>query len=98
VIVGSFRQAYCQPGMRGRVAMSTRFIFFGVWPFGSLLGGALGAALGARAALFVLAAANLLTDIWLFTGPIKRSRDLPATPPGSPDDGIGRAAARDPAA
>jgi hypothetical protein len=81
VIVGSFRQAYCPPGMRGRVAMTTRFIFFGVWPFGSLIGGALGAALGVRTALFILAGTNILADLWLFTGPIKHSRELPSAPP-----------------
>jgi predicted MFS family arabinose efflux permease len=93
VIVGSFRQAYCPPGMRGRVAMSTRFIFFGVWPFGSLLGGALGAVFGVRTALFILAGANILSDIWLFIGPMKRSRDLPAAAAVSPDDGIDQAVA-----
>jgi predicted MFS family arabinose efflux permease len=80
VNVGSFRQAYCPPDMRGRVAMTTRFVFFGVWPFGSLLGGLLGAELGVRTALFILAGTNILADLWLFTGPIKRHRDLPDAP------------------
>jgi predicted MFS family arabinose efflux permease len=80
VNVGSFRQAYCLPEMRGRVAMTTRFVFFGVWPFGSLIGGALGAELGIRTALFILAGTNILADLWLFTGPIKRHRDLPEAP------------------
>jgi MFS family permease len=77
VIVGSFRQAYCPPGMRGRVAMTTRFVFFGVWPFGSLLGGALGTVVGVRPALLILAITNLLAGLWLFVGPIKRSKELP---------------------
>jgi predicted MFS family arabinose efflux permease len=80
VIVGSFRQAYCPPGMRGRVAMSSRFIFFGVWPIGSLLGGVLGTVLGVRPALFILAGFNVLVDFWLFIGPVKRSRELPDAP------------------
>jgi hypothetical protein len=91
VIVGSFRQAYCPSGMLGRVAMSTRFIFFGVWPFGSLLGGVLGAVFGVQTALLILASTNILADLWLFTGPLKRSRELPAAPVALPIDGIGQA-------
>jgi Transmembrane secretion effector len=80
VITVSFRQAYCPPGMRGRVAMSIRFISYGVWPLGSLLGGVLGTVLDVRTALFILAGANVISDIWLFIGPLKYSRDLPTEP------------------
>jgi predicted MFS family arabinose efflux permease len=91
VIVGSFRQAYCPPGMLGRVAMSTRFVFFGVWPFGSLLGGVLGTAFGVRTAVWILASANILADLWLFTGPIKSNRELPDAPVAPPLDSIDQA-------
>ncbi|HKN56245.1 MAG TPA: MFS transporter [Amycolatopsis sp.] len=77
VNVGSFRQSYCPQGMVGRVAMTTRFVFFGVWPIGSLIGGVLGTVFYVRTALWILAGANVLADLWLFTGPIKRHRDLP---------------------
>jgi MFS family permease len=93
VVAGSFRQAYCPPGMRGRVAMTNRFILFGVWPFGSLLGGVLGTVFGVRTALFILASANVLSDIWLFIGPMKRSRDLPVVSAASPGGGTGGAVA-----
>jgi predicted MFS family arabinose efflux permease len=82
VNVGAFRQAYCPPGMLGRVSMTTRFVFFGVWPFGSILGGVLGTVFDVRVALLILASANVLADLWLFIGPIKRSRDLPVSPVG----------------
>ena len=80
VVSVSFRQAYCPPGMRGRVAMSIRFISFGVWPLGSLLGGLLGTVFDVRTALFILAGANVISDTWLFIGPMKHSRDLPVEP------------------
>jgi hypothetical protein len=80
VTVGSFRQSYCPPEMLGRVAMTTRFVFFGVWPIGSILGGVLGTVFGVRDALIILAVGNVLADLWLFTGPIKRGRDLPVSP------------------
>jgi hypothetical protein len=77
VISGSFRQAYCPPGMRGRVAMTMRFITFGVWPIGSLLGGVLGTVFDVRTALFILAGANVASGAWLYVGPLKHCRDLP---------------------
>jgi len=77
VVAGAFRQAYCPPGMNGRVGMTIRFISFGVWPVGSLLGGVLGTVFDIRTALFILTAANVLIDVLLFIGPLKNSRDLP---------------------
>lgn len=80
VTAGAFRQAYCPADMRGRVAMTMRFISFGVWPLGSLLGGVLGTVFDVRTALFILVCANVLTDALLFAGPMKHSKDLPAAP------------------
>ena len=84
VVSGSFRQVYCPPGMRGRIAMTSRFISFGIWPVGSLLGGVLGTVFDVRTALFILAGGNAVSGIWLFIGPLKRSRDLPSEPAASP--------------
>ncbi|KAB2343701.1 MFS transporter [Actinomadura rudentiformis] len=83
---GAFRQAYCPSEMRARAAMTMRFTFFGIWPIGSLLGGVLGSVLDVRTALFILAGANVITDIWIFIGPIKRSRDLPTEFARSPGE------------
>jgi predicted MFS family arabinose efflux permease len=80
VVAGAFRQTYCPPGMNGRVAMAIRFISFGVWPIGSLLGGVLGTVFEIRTALFILTAANVVIDIVLFIGPLKHSKDLPDAP------------------
>jgi hypothetical protein len=80
VTAGAFRQAYCPQGMRGRVAMTMRFITFGAWPLGSLLGGVLGTVFDLRTALFILAGTNVLVDVLLFIGPMKHSRDLPTEP------------------
>jgi MFS family permease len=92
VVAGSFRQAYCPADMRGRVAMTSRFLLFGVWPLGSLLGGLLGTAFDIRTALFILAGVNVLVDAWLFIGPIKHSRELPAAPEAPPGGGNARVA------
>jgi Na+/melibiose symporter-like transporter len=84
VVSGSFRQVYCPPGMRGRIAMTSRFISFGIWPVGSLLGGVLGTVFDVRTALFILAGGNAISGSWLFIGPLKRRRDLPSEPAASP--------------
>lgn len=88
VTAGAFRQAYCPPGMRGRVAMTMRFITFGVWPIGSLLGGVLGTVFDIRTALFILVVANVLIDALLFIGPMKHDRDLPTEPAESPGQAV----------
>jgi len=88
VTAGAFRQAYCPAGMRGRVAMTMRFITFGVWPLGSLLGGVLGTVFEIRTALFMLTVANVLVDALLFIGPLKKSADLPTEPAASPGPAV----------
>lgn len=80
VVAGAFRQAYCPPGMNGRVGMTIRFVSFGVWPIGSLLGGVLGTVFDIRTALFILTAANVIIDLLLFIGPLKHSKNLPDAP------------------
>lgn len=77
VIIVSFRQSYCPPGMLGRVSSSIRFLMYGTLPVGSLLGGALGGALGARDALWVLYLGNALCALLLLRGPLRTKRALP---------------------
>jgi MFS family permease len=78
VIIGSFRQAYSPPGMLGRVSATMRFLTIGTSPLGALMGGALAAAIGPRGALWVLFAVNSAAGLFLLSGSIIRSRDLPA--------------------
>lgn len=80
VIIGSFRQAYCPPEMLARVAMTIRFLIFGVMPIGSLLGGLLGTVFDVRVALWILLGANVIAGLGLYLGPIRRGRELPAAP------------------
>src|SRR5206468_1968516 len=47
---GTLRQAYSPPELIGRVNASITFVLIGVVPFGALLGGALGEAIGPRGA------------------------------------------------
>jgi len=54
IILATFRQVYCTPGMLGRVTATMRFVIMGTSPFGALAGGALGTWLSPRSALWVV--------------------------------------------
>lgn len=80
VITSSFRQTYAPREMLGRVSTSMRFLYYGLMPLGALVGGALGQWIGPRNALWIFVAGLALSTLILFTSPILRYRDLPATP------------------
>ena len=87
IVVNTFRQSYCPHDMLGRVSASMQTLQLGLVPVGALAGGALAAAAGNRAALWILGAANLAPAGWRLLSPGLRQRDLPAEPslsPGAP--------------
>jgi len=79
VNISSFRQAYCPPHLIGRVSAIVSLLVFGALPVGALIGGAVGATLGLRPALWLLCAALLLPTLVVLFSPIARRRDLPGT-------------------
>ncbi|MEU7991351.1 MFS transporter [Streptosporangium canum] len=88
VIKASFQQSYCPPGLLGRLTASTAFLNYGTIPLGALLGGALGTALGVRPAMWIMTAGVPLAALILWFSPIRRCRDLPASPsPGARQTG-----------
>lgn len=80
IIVASFRQAYCPPSMLGRVTTSMRFPVYGAVPFGAVLAGALGTALGTRNGLWAVLAIFAASGTLLLTRAICSVRDLPGRP------------------
>jgi Major Facilitator Superfamily len=80
IILSTFRQVYCPPGMLGRVTATMRFIILGTSPFGALAGGALGTWLGPRNALWAVLSVLSLSGTLLLRPGMTRHRDLPATP------------------
>jgi MFS family permease len=78
VMIGSFRQGYLPRELLGRVTASSRWLSYGAVAAGGVLGGALATAVGPRAGLWVLTIAQVLCVGILFSGPLKRHRDLPA--------------------
>jgi hypothetical protein len=61
----------------GRVAASMRFLGYGMIPLGALLAGALGTALGARDALWIVQLIFAASGLLPLTPRIRAARDLP---------------------
>jgi predicted MFS family arabinose efflux permease len=74
----SFRQAITPDRLQGRMNASVRFIVWGTIPIGSLVGGALGEAVGLRPTLVVGAAGALLALLWVLFSPVRSLREPPA--------------------
>jgi MFS family permease len=80
----SFRQALCPPHLLGRMNATMRFLVWGTMPLGALLGGVLGASIGVRSTLLVVAICSCFTFLPVFLSPLRRMRTLPSY---VPDDG-----------
>jgi MFS family permease len=72
----SLVQAITPDRMLGRTNASRRFVVWGVMPFGGLIGGALGSALGLRTALWIGAIGCAFAFLALLPSPIWRVRVL----------------------
>jgi MFS family permease len=70
----------------GRVVASRQFMILAAVPFGALLGGALGEAIGLRATLLIGAAGTCTGLFVLLASPIRTLRDLRALAPDGPSD------------
>jgi predicted MFS family arabinose efflux permease len=81
VNVLSLRQARVDDTIMGRVNGTFEFIEWGVLPVGSLLGGAIAAALGPRAALDAAVLCGILSAIWLSVSPARRLATLSGVRP-----------------
>jgi Arabinose efflux permease len=84
VIQGAFRQRYCPPQLLGRITACISVANFGAIPFGSLLGGVLGTALGLRPTLWLLTAGLAVSPLLLLIGPLRARHDLPTAPATAP--------------
>lgn len=76
----SFRQAITPERMQGRMNATMRFIVWGTIPIGTLLGGALGTAIGLLPAIWIGAIGGLLAILPLVLTPVRTLRAIPASP------------------
>lgn len=82
IIMATFRQVYCPPGILGRVTATMRLVIMGTSPFGALAGGALGTWLGPRDALWIVLSILAVSGTPLLSRDFTRHRELPARPAG----------------
>ena len=79
IAFGSIQQALVPDRLRARVSGAYMFVNYGVRPLGSLIGGALGAAIGLRPTLWIAAIGATLGVAFLLPSPAPRLRELPQT-------------------
>jgi MFS family permease len=79
ISAGSMFAALIPTHLRARIAGAYTVVNYGVRPVGSLLGGALGAAIGVRPTLLLVTLCATAGVLWLLPSPILRMRELPAT-------------------
>jgi MFS family permease len=74
---GSMMTALTPHALRSRSTGAFRFVNYGFRPLGALAGGALGATLGLRPALWITTVGALAGVLWLLPSPVPGMRDLP---------------------
>jgi MFS family permease len=86
----TYRQSACPPELRGRMNAASRWIIYGMLPFGAFLGGILGSAIGIRAAIWIAYAGVWASGFLVFFSPLRHAREVSDLEPGrvlAPDAG-----------
>lgn len=86
ITLGSVQTAATPDPLRARVSGARRTINYGIRPIGAMLGGALGANLGVRPALWIATVGAIAGVLWVLPAPIRKLRDLPQ-PEGAAEAG-----------
>ena len=84
VVRGAWRQRYVPMRLMGRVVTTTQLVNFGTMPVGGMLAGGLGATIGVRGTIAVMAVVILASSLLFLLSPLRGLRDLPSPP--SPED------------
>jgi predicted MFS family arabinose efflux permease len=77
ITAGAIFAAQIPERLRARVSGAYGFVNNGVRPIGSLVGGALGAAIGLRPTLWIATLGALLGVLWVLPSPLPQLRELP---------------------
>lgn len=82
----SLRQSITPDELQGKMNATMRFLVWGVFPAGGLMGGILGEILGLRATILISGVGVLLSVLWVFLSPVMTVRTLPNGGPGPAAD------------
>jgi MFS family permease len=85
ITAGAMMAALIPEGLRSRVSGAFMVVNYGVRPIGSLAGGAVGAWLGLRPALWIATIGALAGILWLLPSPMLKLRELPEPGDTTPD-------------
>jgi MFS family permease len=77
ILAGTIMAAVIPISLRSRVQGAFLVVNYGVRPVGTLLGGALGTAIGLRPTLWIATVGSLAGLLWLLPSPIRTLRDVP---------------------
>jgi predicted MFS family arabinose efflux permease len=77
----SLRQALTPDHLQGRVTASHRFLVYGAFPIGALLGGLLASQFGLRSTILACAIGLTLSPLYLLTTPLRRVHASPIDEP-----------------
>ncbi|MDP9295672.1 MAG: MFS transporter, partial [Actinomycetota bacterium] len=94
----SLRQVITPERMLGRMNATMRFLVWGTLPIGSLIGGALGSAIGLRPTLWIAAAGAFVPPVFVARSPVRPLREIrdPARDGAIGPDGYGEGRNYDP--
>jgi predicted MFS family arabinose efflux permease len=79
-IKGGFRMRYVPAHLQGRAVTAAQLVNFGTMPLAALCAGWLGATVGLRATIVLMAAVHTCASLAILRSPIARHRDLPTSP------------------
>ena len=80
VIRGAWRQRYVPTALLARVVTTHQVIAYAAMPLAGVVAGALGATLGIRGTIAVMAAVHVLASVAILFSPFRGLRDLPKRP------------------
>lgn len=82
VIRGAWRQRYVPPDLLARVVTTSQLVAYSAMPLAALAAGALGATVGVRPTIAIMAAVHALAALAIVVSPFRALRDLPLRQPG----------------
>ncbi|MDH3364685.1 MAG: MFS transporter [Thermoplasmata archaeon] len=80
----SLRQAITPIHLQGKMNATMRFLVWGVFPIGGLIGGYLGETFGMRTTILISGIGTLFSVVWVALSPVMKTTSIPEGEEGSP--------------